>query len=76
MADERADLRRIDIALSSGQVLSLRVREQAYADLRRALVEEGGGRWHEVATEDSAVAIDLSKVDYLQLETETHPVGF
>ncbi|MDQ4131388.1 MAG: hypothetical protein M3133_10460 [Actinomycetota bacterium] len=76
MGADRAELKRLDVGLASGQVLSVRVGEEAYAELRRALAEEGGQGWHVLVTEDSDVSVDLSKVDYLRLETETHRVGF
>lgn len=76
MAEKRARLNRVDIGFASGQVLSLRVQEPAYAGLREALDSHDGARWHEIRTEDSEVTVDLSKVDYIRLETETHQVGF
>jgi hypothetical protein len=75
-AEERVPLRRVDVGFASGQVLSLRVREEVYAELRQALDSQEGRRWHQVPTEDSEVTVDLSKVDYVRLETETHRVGF
>ena len=70
--------RRIDVGFSGGQVLALRVKSSEYSELRKAL-EGGEGtspRWHELATEDSKVAVDLTQVVYVRLDTEEHKVGF
>jgi hypothetical protein len=78
MADENAArASRVDIGFSGGQVLSVRMEEQAYADLRKAL--SGGGDsagWHELKTEDSELSLHLAQVVYVRLDTEKHKVGF
>ena len=73
MADE---VQRISIGLEGHQSLDLRVTEEAYKALRKAL--EGGGEkgWHVVLTQDSEVIVDLSKVVYLSLASQEHRVGF
>jgi hypothetical protein len=73
MADE---VRRIDIGFQGGQVLPVRVRQEAYDGLRRALGNEKGDRWFELKTQDSEVAIDLAQVVYVRLDVEEHRVGF
>ena len=73
MADE---VRRIDIGFQGGQVLPVRVRQEAYDGLRRALGNERGDRWFELKTQDSEVAIDLAQVVYVRLDVEEHRVGF
>ena len=72
MAD---DIRRITIGLIAMQVLELRVTDSAYQDLRKAL-ESGSTGWHTVATADSEVFVDLSKVSYVTLASEHSRVGF
>jgi hypothetical protein len=67
--------RRVDVGFAGGQILSLRMRDEAYAALRQAL-EEASARWHEVATEDSRVVVDLAQVVYVRLDTEQRGVGF
>lgn len=70
---ERA--KRVDIGFSGGQVLSLRMAEEAY----RALGEEvrsGSQGWHELEAEDSKVSVNLSQVVYVRLDTEQQKVGF
>jgi hypothetical protein len=70
-----AEVKRVDVGFSGGQVLALRVQDEAYRGLRAAL-EKGDGGWHELPTEDSEVNIDLGEVVYVRLDTETHRVGF
>jgi hypothetical protein len=72
MAD---DIRRITIGLIAMQVLELRVTEEAYNDLRKAL-EGGSPGWHTIPTQDSEVYVDLSKVSYISLASQEQRVGF
>jgi hypothetical protein len=60
---------------SSGQVLSLRLSDEALAGLREAL-QEGSRRWYEVEATDGAVLVDLGQVSYLRVESGEHRVGF
>ncbi len=73
MAEERA--KRVDLGFSGGQVLAVRLQDDAYRGLVDALQGQNGG-WHEVATEDSQVSVDLAQVVYVRLDTEQHRVGF
>jgi hypothetical protein len=59
----------------SGQVLSLRLSEEALAALRSALQERRDG-WYEVEATDGAVLVDLAQVAYLRVESGEHRVGF
>jgi hypothetical protein len=68
--------RRADIGFQGGQVLSVRVSPESYDELRRALSDERAERWHELKTADSDIAIDLSQVVYVRVETEEQRVGF
>jgi hypothetical protein len=68
--------RRIDIGFQGGQVLPVRVKQDAYDGLRKALEDSSGNRWHVLDTQDSEVALDLSQVVYLRLDTEEQRVGF
>jgi hypothetical protein len=75
MADtEKA--RRADVGFQGGQVLSVRVTSESYESLRKALSDERAERWHELKTADSDIAIDLSQVVYVRVETEEQRVGF
>jgi hypothetical protein len=73
MADET---RRIDIGFQGGQVLPARVKQGGFDDLRSALSNERGDRWFELETLDSKIAIDLSQVVYVRIDTEEQRVGF
>ena len=43
------------------------------SSLFNALSAQG---WHEVATEDGRIRLDLGQVAYVRLENEEHRVGF
>ena len=73
MADET---RRIDIGFQGGQVLPARVKQEGYDALREALKDERAERWHELDTLDAKLAIDLSQVVYIRIDTEDQRVGF
>jgi hypothetical protein len=68
--------RRIDIGFQGGQSLPVRVDEDVYEKLRKALADSGSDRWFELTTQDSDVYVDLSQVVYVRLDTEDHRVGF
>ena len=67
--------RRAAIGFQGGQVLSLRLAEEALTDLRGALAQAGSG-WREVEAIDGAVVLDLAQVVYLRVESDEHRVGF
>jgi hypothetical protein len=69
-----SDFIRLDISFEGGQVLAVRVDEDEFASLRKAL-EKGEG-WHELKTQDSDVTLNLDEVVYVRLDTEEHQVGF
>jgi hypothetical protein len=71
-----AELRRVDIGFEGGQILALRMLDEEYQKLRGALADERSDHWHQVLTQDSEVAVDLSEVVYIRLDTEEHKVGF
>ena len=72
MADGK--FRRVDVGFQAGPTLSLRLQQDAYEGLKRALGDSE--RWHEVDSEDATVTIDLSQVIYVRLDTESGRVGF
>ena len=74
MADN-AKATRVDIGFSGGQVLSVRLPDPAYQDLRKELSKVSEG-WHELKTEDSELVLHLAQVVYIRLDTEQHKVGF
>jgi hypothetical protein len=68
--------RRAAIGFAGGQVLSLRLSEEALGDLRSALAQGADGGWREVEAADGAVVLDLAQVVYLRVESDEHRVGF
>jgi hypothetical protein len=68
--------RRIEIGFQGGQSLPVRVAQEVYDALHKALADSGSDRWFELKTEDSDVHVDLSQVVYVRLDTEDHRVGF
>jgi hypothetical protein len=76
MADEKQIPARVDIGFSGGQVLSLRMPQAAYEDLRKTLDKGDSAGWHKVETEDSELALHLAQIVYVRLDTEQHKVGF
>jgi hypothetical protein len=68
--------KRADVGFEGGQVLSVRLAQEDYDGLRNALGDERSQRWHELKTADSDIAIDLSQVVYVRVETEEQRVGF
>ena len=70
------DFTKVDIGFQGGQVLSVRVAQDSYQELRNALSDETSGRWLELKTQDSDVSLDLAQVVYVRLDTDEHRVGF
>jgi hypothetical protein len=70
-----APVRRAAIGFQGGQVLSLRLSEDALGSLRQT-IRDGRERWQEVEAADGAVLIDLGQVVYLRVESDEHRVGF
>jgi hypothetical protein len=64
---------RISIGFQGGQVLALRVGEDQHRALMKAL---GSPAWHEIASEDGPVRIDLAQVVYVSAESPEPQVGF
>jgi hypothetical protein len=58
-----------------GQALAARVTPDQLAALRKAL-ETGAQGWHELEAEDGVIALDLSKVVFVQIEAGDQRVGF
>jgi hypothetical protein len=61
--------------VGGAQVLSLRLQDNALAELRKALQDKREG-WYEVEATDGAVLVDLGQVAYLRVESGEHRVGF
>jgi hypothetical protein len=67
---------RTDIGFQGGQVLALRIEEDAVDKLIAALRDDGASRWHDVVSEDESIQIDLAQVVYVRRETGNRTVGF
>ena len=65
---------RVDIGFVGGQVLNVRLEEGPLKDLRKALERDPG--WHDLEADDGQVALDLTKVAYVRLDSGEHKVGF
>jgi hypothetical protein len=65
---------RVDIGFVGGQVLSVRLEEDAMKGLRKSLERDTG--WHDLETDDGQVALELGKVAYVRLDSGEHKVGF
>ena len=74
MAREAGDMRRVEVGFSGGQVIQMRLTQNAYDQLRRTV--QDGKRWAEVETDDGIVALDAGEVVFVRIETAEHRVGF
>ena len=67
--------RRSSVGFQGGQVLSIKLSQEALDGLRTAL-QEGRERWKEVDAADGAILLDLGQVVYLRTESDEQRVGF
>ena len=74
MARDSGEVRRVEVGFSGGQVILMRLPEKSYEELRRAV--QDGRSWYEVESADGIVAVDLSQVVFVKLESYEHRVGF
>jgi hypothetical protein len=72
MSDERQV--RASIGFAGGLVLAIRVSADSLGQLRDALA--GDRRIFDLELEDGSVAVDLSQVAYLRVESDEPRVGF
>jgi hypothetical protein len=68
-----ASAQRVEIGFEGGQMVSVRLSDEALKDLRKQL-EKGG--WYDVKTEEGLLAIYVGKVAYLSIDSGEHRVGF
>ena len=64
---------RISVGFQGGQVLALRVSAEQLSALQSAL---GNSGWHDLASEEGPVRLDLGQVVYVRAESEDQRVGF
>jgi len=65
---------KISIGFAGGQVLAVRVDEDALKKLSDAL--DGDRRWIDLAVEDGSVRIDVAQVAYVRVDSDEPRVGF
>jgi hypothetical protein len=63
----------VSVGFQGGQVVAVRVADDVLHGLYAAL---GNGGWHELATEDGRIRLNLGEVVYVRTEDEEHRVGF
>ncbi len=68
-------VRRTALGFQGGQVLSLRLSDEALNRLRDTL-KEGRERWVEVEASDGAVLVDIGQLVYLRVESDEQRIGF
>jgi hypothetical protein len=71
-----AETRQVEIGFPAGGGIRLRLTEAQYDDLRKALSEGTGARWHQIDAAETTVTLDLSQVIFVRLDTEPGRVGF
>jgi hypothetical protein len=63
----------VSVGFAGGGVVAVRVSDEQLQALYGAV---GTAGWHEVATEDGRIRLDLGQVVYVRIENEDHRVGF
>jgi hypothetical protein len=63
----------VSVGFQGGQVVAVRVSDDALQALFSAL---GSAGWHELATEDGRIRLNIGDVVYVRIEDEEHRVGF
>jgi hypothetical protein len=74
MARDAGEAKRVEVGFSGGQVIMMRLGDKAYDQLRRAV--QDGRNWYDVETVDGVVAVNLTQVVFVKLESAEHRVGF
>lgn len=68
-----AALKRVSVGFHGGQVLAVRLDEQALEGLKAAL---GSGGWHDVPHDEGSARINVDQVVYVQVDSAEPRVGF
>lgn len=66
--------RRIEIGFDGGQVVSVRLDDDAFKELRSAVETDGG--WRDLETDEGTFALDLGKVVFVRAAGGSHAIGF
>ena len=69
-----SDAKRVEIGFDGGQVVSVRLDDEGFGQLRQA-VERGSG-WHDLETEEGKFSLDLGKVVFVRGAGGSHSIGF
>ncbi len=65
---------RIEIGFAGGQVVAVRLGDDKFEELRKALDSADG--WADVETEDGTIALDLRQVVFVRGAPGEHRIGF
>lgn len=65
--------KRVSIGFQGGQVLTLRLYDDALVALQGAL---GGSGWHDVTHDEGTARVNLDQVAYVQVDSAEPRVGF
>lgn len=68
------ELKKVEIGLGVGHVVSTRLSDDALQGLRKA-VEQGSG-WYDLETEDETIALNVATVVFMKVAGAPHAIGF
>ncbi|MGI8727848.1 MAG: hypothetical protein ACR2K6_09270 [Solirubrobacterales bacterium] len=66
-------MRKVEIGFDGGQVLPIRLDDEALVGLRDSF---GDGGWHRLTTDDATIDIALEKVVFIRTAGDAHKIGF
>ncbi|MGI9019882.1 MAG: hypothetical protein ACR2G3_04150 [Solirubrobacterales bacterium] len=69
-----ADHNKVEIGFGIGQALSVKLKDDELAELRKAVGGEGG--WYDLRTQDSMIALNLATVVFIRVDDSDHSIGF
>lgn len=69
-----SEAKRVEIGFAGGQVVSVRITDEALGALRKAAQKAGG--WHELETDDGVITLALEKVVFVRSAGGSHTIGF
>ena len=65
---------RVEIGFTGGQVIAVRLESKVLAELKK--VAATGEGWHDLATEDGEVSINVAQLDFIRSASPDQRVGF
>jgi hypothetical protein len=69
-----AEVRRVEIGFTGGQVIAVRLDDERHAELTRVVQRREG--WHELESSDGTVILDLREVSFVRTAPGEHRIGF